>query len=517
MVATVVHDIRSTILTDGQLGNNRGNKYSKKSVNFPPDSPNFWNFSIDEFAFHDIPDSIAYILDATDQKSLSYIGFSQGTAQAFASLSVHPMLNNQVNVFIALAPAMSPAGLHNGIVDALMKASPQVLFLLFGRRSILSSATMWESILYPPIFTKVMDLALGFLFNWRTKNISTSQKLAAYPHLYSFTSTKSVVHWFQIIRNKSFQMYDDDVHPPISLSSSKKYTRVPKYPTRNIRTPIVLVYGGIDSLVDIKVMLRELPKQTVATEIPHYEHLDFLWARDVDSQVFPHVFDALESFTGAEHTEEEYDRYRTARQHTSLSVSNSFAVQRRDSRSSDVAESDVNNKSDGNNKGDMNNGTVGEEPDSTTFVNSQVSHQDHHRHVGSQRNLHRVPVGNIPIPKSPTAKNTPSGRHRHGAKNSSVGTTTTDNGEEYADASHGSDKSSPVHPNTSEKMHGDEERPQTPVTPMTKRRRATDRLSLGSANSMKDGRGITIGASKAVGGITSVTTGRKDDKGAADK
>jgi lysosomal acid lipase/cholesteryl ester hydrolase len=498
VVVPVAHDIRTTILTDGQLGNNRGNKYSKKSVNFSPDSPNFWNFSIDEFALHDIPDSIAYILDATDQKSLSYIGFSQGTAQAFASLSVHPMLNNQVNVFIALAPAMSPAGLHNGIVDALMKASPQVLFLLFGRRSILSSATMWESILYPPIFTKTMDLALGFLFNWRTKNISTSQKLAAYPHLYSFTSTKSVVHWFQIIRNKSFQMYDDDVHPPISLSSSKKYTRVPKYPTRNIRTPIVLVYGGSDSLVDIKVMLRELPKQTVATEIRHYEHLDFLWARDVDSQVFPHVFDALESFTGAEHTKEEYDRYRTARHNTSLSVSQSFAVQRRDSKASDVAESDANNKS------DMNNGTVGEEPD----------HPDHHRHAGKSLGFHRVPVSNIPIPKSPIAKNTPSSRHRQGAKNSSVG---TDTGEETAEASHGSDKSSPVHPNTSEKMHGEEERPQTPSTPTTKKRRAKDRLSLDSANSMKDGRGITIGASKAVGGVTSVTTGRKDDKAAADK
>ena len=299
----------------------------------------FWNFSIDEFAFHDIPDSIAYILDTTGQPSLSYIGFSQGTAQAFASLAVHPKLNDQVNVFIALAPAMSPAGLSNGIVDALVKASPQVLFLLFGRRSILSSATMWQSLLYPPLFTRVIDMGLSFLFNWKTANMSTSQKLAAYPHLYSFTSTKSVVHWFQIIRTKSFQMYDDDVQPPMLLSSSSKYTKVAKYPTRNIKTPVVLVYGGSDSLVDIKVMLRELPSQTVANEIPHYEHLDFLWARDVDSLVFPHVFDALESFTGAEHTKEEYERYRSAR-HSSLSASTYF--RRHTQRNSDPAlDSDV--------------------------------------------------------------------------------------------------------------------------------------------------------------------------------
>ncbi|KAL7931009.1 Alpha/Beta hydrolase protein, partial [Trichoderma chlorosporum] len=318
---------------DVWFGNNRGNKYSKKSIHSSPTSPEFWDFSIDEFAFHDIPNSIEYILETTGQQSLSYIGFSQGTAQAFATLAIHPKLNQQVNVFIALAPAMAPAGLSNGVVDSLVKASPSVLYLMFGRRSILSSATMWESLLYPPLFCRLIDMGLSFLFGWRTKNISTSQKLAAYPHLYSFTSTKSVVHWFQIIRNKCFQMYDDDVYQPMSLASSSKYSKVAKYPTRNIKTPVVLVYGGSDSLVDIKSMLKELPRQTVATEIPHYEHLDFLWARDVDTQVFQHVFDALNSFTDAEHTEEEYDRYHIVRQESLVGSAYTLAHPHRDSES----------------------------------------------------------------------------------------------------------------------------------------------------------------------------------------
>lgn len=272
---------------------------------------------MDEFAFHDIPDSIDYILSTTSAPSLSYIGFSQGTAQAFATLAIHPKLNEKVDVFIALAPAMSPAGLTNGFVDGLIKASPQVLFLLFGRRSILSSATMWQSILYPPIFVRLIDMGLSFLFGWHAKNMAMSQKLAAYPHLYSFSSTKSVVHWFQIIRTKSFQMWDDSVNPPLTVGSVSKYTKVHKFPTRNIKTPIALLYGGSDSLVDITVMLKELPSHTIATEIPHYEHLDFLWAREVDTLVFPHVFDALESFSDASHSKEEYERYRSAR-HASI-------------------------------------------------------------------------------------------------------------------------------------------------------------------------------------------------------
>lgn len=86
-------------------------------------SHGYQSFSIDDFAWHDIPDSINHILDVTKEEKLSYVGFSQGTAQAFAALSIHPRLNDKVNIFIALAPAMSPPGLAAPIVDGLMKAS----------------------------------------------------------------------------------------------------------------------------------------------------------------------------------------------------------------------------------------------------------------------------------------------------------------------------------------------------------------------------------------------------------
>lgn len=287
-----------------RLGNNRGNKYSKKSLHHSPTSTEFWNFSMDQFAFHDIPDSIEYILSTTYQPSLSYIGFSQGTAQAFATLSIHPTLNNKVDVFVALAPAMAPPGLASGIVSSFVKSTPSILFLAFGRRAILGSATMWQALLYPGIFTYFIDTSLRFLFGWHTKNITAHQKLAAYPHLYSFSSTKTVVHWFQIIRNGAFQMFDDEVSTPFAVSSSSKYYKVAKFPTRNIKTPIVLIYGGSDSLVDIKLMLKELPKHTLAKEIPKYEHLDLLWASDVHTLVFPHVLEALESHALPEKTKD---------------------------------------------------------------------------------------------------------------------------------------------------------------------------------------------------------------------
>ena len=103
-------------------------------------------------------------------------------------------------------------------------------------------------------------------------------------------------------------MYDDEVQAPFSLGAGDRYYKVAKFPTRNIKTPIVMLYGGKDSLVDINIMLKELPKHTKAKPVPHFEHLDFLWAEHVEKLVFPHIFAALD-----EHASKEYKRGRQTR------------------------------------------------------------------------------------------------------------------------------------------------------------------------------------------------------------
>ncbi|KAK9374295.1 Alpha/Beta hydrolase protein [Lipomyces chichibuensis] len=280
---------------DVWLGNNRGNKYSKKHVFLQSTESAFWNFSMDEFALYDIPDTIDYILSTTCQKNLAYIGFSQGSAQAFAALSLHPGLNDKVKVFVALAPAMAPGGLSIGIVDALIKASPTIMFFFFGRKAILSSAIFWQSIMYPPLFVRLIDRSLIFLFNWHGKHISFHQKVAAYAHLYSFASVKTVVHWFQIMRHSCFQMFDDEPSSPVRLYGQAFY-KVAQFPTRNIRSPIYLMYGTADSLVDIDAMLKELPRHAVAIPVEDHEHLDIIWGKDVQKIVIPQVLNVLEKY-----------------------------------------------------------------------------------------------------------------------------------------------------------------------------------------------------------------------------
>jgi len=99
------------------------------------------------------------------------------------------------------------------------------------------------------------------------------------------------------MRNAGFQMYDDEVQAPVSFLG-KKFYHPAKFPTRNIVTPIFLLYGENDSLVDIDVMLAELPRHTTHQGVPNHEHVDMLWGQDVHEVVIPHVLHALKQTHG---------------------------------------------------------------------------------------------------------------------------------------------------------------------------------------------------------------------------
>ncbi|ODV80459.1 triglyceride lipase-cholesterol esterase [Suhomyces tanzawaensis NRRL Y-17324] len=270
---------------DVWLGNNRGNKYSQKHLVHKLLSELFWDFSLDEFALFDIPSTIEFILNETSAKKLTYIGFSQGTAQSFASLSINPQLNHQIDRIIAISPATTPHGLYSKFLDILLKSSPNIMYLLFSRKTLMPSVVFWQHIMYPPLYNISIDIPNYILFNWKSTNITKYQKISSYAHLYSTTSVKSVVHWFQVMSSKNFQMYHD-------LGSNRFTGLNPmSYPLENIDIPINLIYGSIDSLVDIDVMKAQLPKEhTTAQAVESHEHLDNIWGEDVYDSVFSHVF-----------------------------------------------------------------------------------------------------------------------------------------------------------------------------------------------------------------------------------
>lgn len=285
---------------DVWLGNNRGNKYSRKHLVLSSSDESFWNYSLDEFAMFDIPNTIDYILDITKQRQLSYIGFSQGAAQGLASLSLNHNLNSKIRVFIGLSPAMIPKGLNNPVCSFLVQSTPGLFYRLFGKRAILPSVVFWQKLMGPSLYEKVVDLSLIFLFNWKSGNIPISQKKMGYPHMFSPSSVKSVLHWFQIIDNKRFQMFDEGGASGSSLvyfsGTAKKTNRVAPFPTQTVSVPCLLIYGKSDMLIDIDTTLQNLSCPTKVVALEGYEHMDTLWSTDVESAVFEPVLNFLSEF-----------------------------------------------------------------------------------------------------------------------------------------------------------------------------------------------------------------------------
>jgi len=95
---------------DVWLTNNRGNLFSRNSTTIKnvTYSKQFWNFTFTEMGVFDVPAHIKYVLAATGRKTLTYVGWSQGTVQMWVAGSdpvVGPFVKDTVNLHVALAPA----------------------------------------------------------------------------------------------------------------------------------------------------------------------------------------------------------------------------------------------------------------------------------------------------------------------------------------------------------------------------------------------------------------------------
>lgn len=105
---------------DVWLANNRGNMYTSHTV-YKREDKEFWDFCIDDLA-NDPVAVVDYIREKTGYEKVCYVGFSQGTAQLFAALSINEELNDKIAFFGALGPAIKPQGsaFHTFVVFKFM-------------------------------------------------------------------------------------------------------------------------------------------------------------------------------------------------------------------------------------------------------------------------------------------------------------------------------------------------------------------------------------------------------------
>lgn len=296
-LACILHDAGF----DVWLGNSRGTIYSTGDFDqtslLPTDFSPYWaGIDMDMMARYDLPANIDFILSHTGARSLSYVGHSQGTLQAFAAFStVRPAYASKVDLFVALAPVAFVGHQESVLLSILADLDVAELLDLFGVQDFLQNNFLLTAISEVCAVKGInCDNMLAVLCGGANMTNINSTQL---PNLMRFdpggTSVNNMVHWAQLVQTDNFQMRDWGAALNVKIYNGS--STPPQYTLSAYAGPKVALFsGGQDFLADptdVAHLTSRIHPSWIAqtTVLPEYGHLDFVWGLDAGTRLYPDV------------------------------------------------------------------------------------------------------------------------------------------------------------------------------------------------------------------------------------
>ncbi|KYR00533.1 carboxylic ester hydrolase [Tieghemostelium lacteum] len=288
---------------DVWLGNNRGNEYSTNHTTLSNSSKEFWEFSYDEMGLYDLPATVDYILDQTSQSTITYVGHSEGTMQAFIAYLKVPLFSEKVPLFFALGPVGNVTNITNKGLRTLADFHIDTILRYFGMNRFLPSPTVLKGLFVD--FCIECDICCADVVEWicgpHKGAFNDSRMPIVSGHEPSGTSTQNIQHFAQGVTLKQFQMFD--YGPVINI---QKYQSI--YPpiydlTQFPSTVKIALYSGtLDELadpIDVKQLVSLLPTSSILNWmiIDDYAHLDYVWALDAHQIIYTDILSIMSNST----------------------------------------------------------------------------------------------------------------------------------------------------------------------------------------------------------------------------
>lgn len=286
---------------DVWAANHRGNVYSRQHVRLNPNTdPEFWEYTFDEHGYFDIPAIVDYVLNATQQTKLNYIGHSQGTTDFFVMASLKPEYNAKIQVSINVAPVAYMRHIRSFIpklispAHVLIRAILNELGLreLLGRQQIVHFVSEFLCQFAPE---DVCGTGLTLTTGYKRGYIKPRNLAIVFGHLISGISSKDLIHYAQLIATGRFQRFDDGM-----AENLKKYGTVipPEYDVSKITSAVVLICARNDfvsELEDIAILRSKLQNvvEYYVVPDPYWSHNDHFYARKAPKLVFSKILEQL--------------------------------------------------------------------------------------------------------------------------------------------------------------------------------------------------------------------------------
>ncbi|KAE9063479.1 hypothetical protein PF007_g29539 [Phytophthora fragariae] len=170
---------------DVWLGNNRGTTWSRSHLDYSTDDE-FWDFTWEDMGLYDLPAFANHILDITGRSTVSYVGHSEGTTQAFVGFS------------------------KNQEVAKKLGKKVDETFLSLGFTSFLPHNDLLSVLLSDVICTnmaEICDSAISLVAG-PSDNLNITRISVYLSRTSAGTSVKNMAHYAQGIRDDTFASYD---------------------------------------------------------------------------------------------------------------------------------------------------------------------------------------------------------------------------------------------------------------------------------------------------------------------
>ncbi|XP_050260187.1 triacylglycerol lipase 1 isoform X1 [Quercus robur] len=274
---------------DVWVGNVRGTRWSHGHVFLSEKDKDFWDWSWQELALHDLADMICYINSITNTK-IFVVGHSQGTIMSLAAFT-QPDIVEMVEAAALLCPISYLGHVSAPFVLRMVNMHLDQMILAMGIHE-LDFRSDWGINLMDSICDGHVDCS-DLLSSITGKNCCFNNSRVDFyleyePHP---SSSKNLRHLFQMIRKGKFSKYDYGLIKNLKLYGQMKppifdLGHIPK------SLPLWIAYGGNDDLADVTDLqhtLKQLQSKPELLYLKNYGHIDFLLSVNAKKDVYDHM------------------------------------------------------------------------------------------------------------------------------------------------------------------------------------------------------------------------------------